>query len=151
MVILDVSAEVLTKLIPALTTPDLARIDGSFTDLSKTRELAAVHTGRGTASSPFRRGGDGGTPGTVDDPLASGYVLAEGAPPVPVPVPYSGSLHRALPRCRRADDSRDQGRGPAPRTSVDAQKQDFGRTVSLTHLILQRDSTSGGSSSFMLR
>jgi hypothetical protein len=94
VVILDVSAEVLTKLIPALTTPDLARIDGSFTDLSKTRELAAVRTGRGTASSPFRRGGDGGTPGTVDDPLASGYVLAEGAPPVPVPVPYSGSLHR---------------------------------------------------------
>jgi hypothetical protein len=53
--------------------------------------------------------------------------------------------HRSLPRCRRADGSRDQGRSLAPRTSVDAQKQDFSRTAFLTYLLLQRVSISGGS------
>ena len=61
---------------------------------------------------------------------------AEGAPPVPC------RPHHTLPRRRRADVSCDQGRGPAPRTSVDAQKQDFGRTASLTNLCLECDSTS---------
>ena len=81
---------------------------------------------------------DRGVPGTVDDisMIRRTQNKAEGAPPVPC------RPHHTLPRRRRDDVSCDQGRGPAPRTSVDAQKQDFGRTASLTNLCLECDSTS---------
>ncbi|KAF8487401.1 hypothetical protein DFH94DRAFT_798047 [Russula ochroleuca] len=85
VVILHVGAKAPTKLILALTTPDLAHINGSFTAL---RKICA--------------------PGTVDDPPDSGLgqVLVEGPSPVPCSCsPIAPFLDVAEPTVRAIKDA----------------------------------------------